>query len=66
MKRILIRSLTAALAAVLLLTAVSCDTDEGGIETVPQKETTPPPIPLPKRTLTKPSTLPCRIGRGTW
>ena len=40
MKRILIRSLTAALAAVLLLTAVSCDTDEGGIETIPQKETT--------------------------
>ena len=40
MKRILIHSLTAALAAVLLLTAVSCDTDEGGIETVPQKETT--------------------------
>ena len=29
-----------ALAAVLLLTAVSCDTDEGGIETIPQKETT--------------------------
>ena len=43
MKRILIRSLTAALAAVLLLTAVSCDTDEGGIETVPQKETTAAP-----------------------
>ena len=40
MKRILIRSLTAALAAVLLLMAVSCDTDEGGIETIPQKETT--------------------------
>ena len=40
MKRILIRSLTAALAAVLLLTAVSCDTDESGIETIPQKETT--------------------------
>ena len=39
MKRILIRSLIAALAAVLLLTAVSCDTDEGGIETIPQKET---------------------------
>ena len=43
MKRILIRSLTAALAAVLLLTAVSCDTNEGGIETVPQKETTAAP-----------------------
>ena len=43
MKRILIRSLTAALAAVLLLTAVSCDTNEGGIETVPQKETTADP-----------------------
>ena len=43
MKRILIRSLTAALAAVLLLTAVSCDTNEGGIETIPQKETTAAP-----------------------
>ena len=43
MKRILIRSLTAALAAVLLLTAVSCDTDEGGIETIPPKETTAAP-----------------------
>ena len=43
MKRILIRSLIAALAAVLLLTAVSCDTDEGGIETIPQKETTAAP-----------------------
>ena len=43
MKRILIRSLIAALAAVLLLTAVSCDTNEGGIETVPQKETTAAP-----------------------
>ena len=40
MKRILIRILIAALAAVLLLTAVSCDTDEGGIETIPKKETT--------------------------
>ena len=47
MKRILIRSLTAALAAVLLLTAVSCDTDEGGIETVPQKETTAPDTDAP-------------------
>ena len=43
MKRILIRSLTAALAAVLLLTAVSCDTNGGGIETIPQKETTAAP-----------------------
>ena len=43
MKRILIRILMAALAAVLLLTAVSCDTNEGGIETVPQKETTAAP-----------------------
>ena len=43
MKRILIRSLIAALAAVLLLTAVSCDTNEGGIETIPQKETTAAP-----------------------
>ena len=44
MKRILIRSLMAALAAVLLLTAVSCDTNEGGIETIPQKETTAAPV----------------------
>ena len=43
MKRILIRSLTAALAAVLLLTAVSCATNGGGIETIPQKETTAAP-----------------------
>ena len=43
MKRILIRSLIAALAAVLLLTAVSCDTNGGGIETIPQKETTAAP-----------------------
>ena len=43
MKRILIRSLIATLAAVLLLTAVSCDTNEGGIETIPQKETTAAP-----------------------
>ena len=43
MKRILIRILMAALAAVLLLTAVSCDTNEGGIETIPQKETTAAP-----------------------
>ena len=43
MKRILIRILIAALAAVLLLTAVSCDTNEGGIETIPQKETTAAP-----------------------
>ena len=43
MKRILIRSLMAALAAVLLLAAVSCDTNEGGIETIPQKETTAAP-----------------------
>ena len=43
MKRILIRILTAALAAVLLLTAVSCHTNEGGIETIPQKETTAAP-----------------------
>ena len=43
MKRILIRSLMAALAAVLLLTAVSCDTNGGGIETIPQKETTAAP-----------------------
>jgi thiol-disulfide isomerase/thioredoxin len=43
MKRILIRSLIAALAGILLLTAVSCDTDEGGIETIPQKETTAAP-----------------------
>ena len=44
MKRILIRILMAALAAVLLLTAVSCDTNEGGIETIPQKETTAAPV----------------------
>lgn len=44
MKRILIRILIAALAAVLLLTAVSCDTDGGGIETIPQKETTAAPV----------------------
>ena len=43
MKRILIRILMAALAAVLLLTAVSCDTNGGGIETIPQKETTAAP-----------------------
>ena len=43
MKRILIRSLIAALSAVLLLTAVSCDTDEGGIETIPHKETAAAP-----------------------
>ena len=43
MKRNLIRILIAALAAVLLLTAVSCDTNGGGIETIPQKETTAAP-----------------------
>ena len=43
MKRILIRILMAALVAVLLLTAVSCDTNGGGIETIPQKETTAAP-----------------------
>ena len=47
MKRILIRILMAALAAVLLLTAVSCDTNEGGIETIPQKETTAPDTDAP-------------------
>ena len=47
MKRILIRSLIAALAAVLLLTAVSCDTNGGGIETIPQKETTAPDTDAP-------------------
>ena len=47
MKRILIRSLIAALAAVLLLTAVSCDTNEGGIETIPQEETTAPDTDAP-------------------
>lgn len=39
MKRFLTHLLTATLAAVLLLTAVACTSDGGGIETYPQKET---------------------------
>ena len=43
MKRFLIHLMTATLAAVLLLTAVSCTPDGGGLETYPQEETTVSP-----------------------
>lgn len=43
MKRFLIHLMSATLAAVLLLTAVSCTPDEGGLETYPQEETTVSP-----------------------
>ena len=40
MKRFLIHLMTATLAVVLLLTAASCTLGGGGIETIPQEETT--------------------------